>query len=72
MMVTHVFNPSTWEAEANGSQSLRPAQSTEQVSGQPGLNRIILSQKNKIEKFSCCTLLIPAVGRGRDCQISES
>ena len=33
-MVAHAFNPSTWEAEADGSLSLRPAWSTEQVPGQ--------------------------------------
>jgi hypothetical protein len=28
-VVTHAFNPSTWEAEAGGFLSLRPAWSTE-------------------------------------------
>jgi hypothetical protein len=28
-VVAHAFNPSTWEAEANGFLSLRPAWSTE-------------------------------------------
>jgi hypothetical protein len=28
-VVAHTFNPSTWEAEAGGSLSLRPAWSTE-------------------------------------------
>ncbi|EDK96865.1 mCG1031692 [Mus musculus] len=28
-MVVHAFNPSTWEAEADGSLSSRPAWSTE-------------------------------------------
>jgi major histocompatibility complex class I len=28
-VVVHVFNPSTWEAEAGGFLSLRPAWSTE-------------------------------------------
>jgi major histocompatibility complex class I len=28
-MVAHAFNPSTWEAEAGGFLSLRPAWSTE-------------------------------------------
>ena len=36
-MVANTFNPSTQEAEAGGSLSLRPAWSTEQVPGQPGL-----------------------------------
>jgi hypothetical protein len=34
-MVAHAFNPSTWEAEAGGFLSSRPAWSTEQVPGQP-------------------------------------
>lgn len=33
---THTFNPITWEAEADGSLSLRPSWSTEQVLGHPG------------------------------------
>ena len=37
-MVAHAFNPSTWEAEAGGSLSLRPAWSTELVPDQPGLS----------------------------------
>jgi hypothetical protein len=44
-LVVHTFNPSTWEAEAGGFLSLRPAWSTERVSGQPGLYREILSRK---------------------------
>ena len=36
MVVTHTFNPSTWEAKAGGSLSLRPAWSAESVPGQPG------------------------------------
>jgi hypothetical protein len=35
-MVAHAFNPSTWEAEAGGFLSSRPAWSTEWVPGQPG------------------------------------
>jgi hypothetical protein len=38
---------STWEAEAGRSLSLRPAWSTEWVSGQPGLHRETLSRKTK-------------------------
>ena len=34
-MVAHTFNPSTWEAEAGGFLSLRPAWSTKWVLGQP-------------------------------------
>jgi hypothetical protein len=41
------FNPSTWEAEAGGFLSSRPAWSTKWVTGQTGLYREILSQKNK-------------------------
>ena len=36
-MVVHTFNLSTWKAEAGRSLSLRPAWSTEQVSGLPSL-----------------------------------
>ena len=46
-MVAHAFNPSTWEAEAGGFLSLRPAWSTEWVPGQPGLHRETLSRKNQ-------------------------
>ena len=45
-MVAHTFNPSTWEAEAGGFLSSRPAWSTEWVPGQPGLQRNPVS-KNK-------------------------
>ena len=44
-MVVHAFNPNTQEAEAGRSLSLTPAWSTEQVTGQPGLHRKTLSQK---------------------------
>jgi hypothetical protein len=46
-VVAHAFNPSTWEAEAGGFLSLRPAWSTEWVPGQPGLHRETLSRKTK-------------------------
>jgi hypothetical protein len=42
--VAHTFNPSTWEAEAGGFLSSRPAWSTKWVPGQPGLYRETLSQ----------------------------
>jgi hypothetical protein len=45
--VVNTFNPSTWEAEAGGFLSSRPAWSTEWVPGQPGLYRETLSQKTK-------------------------
>ena len=45
--MAHAFNPSTREAEAGGSLSLRPAWATEQVPGQPGLHTETLSQKTK-------------------------
>jgi hypothetical protein len=45
--MVHAFNPSTWEAEAGGFLSSRPAWSTKLVPGQPGLHRETLSQKNK-------------------------
>ena len=43
----HTFNPSTWEAEAGGILSLRPAWSTEWV---PGLHRETLSRKRREKK----------------------
>jgi hypothetical protein len=36
--VVHAFNLSTWEAEAGGSLSLRPAWFTKQVPRQPALH----------------------------------
>ena len=36
-VVVYSFNPSTWEAEAGGFLSLKPAWSTKGVPGQPGL-----------------------------------
>jgi hypothetical protein len=44
------FNPSTGEAEADGSLSSRSAWSTQGVPGQPGLHREALSQKTKRER----------------------
>jgi hypothetical protein len=44
------INPSTWEAEAGGFLSSRPAWSTERVPGQPGLHRKTLSQKIQKKK----------------------
>jgi hypothetical protein len=51
-MMEHAFNPSTWEEEAGEFLSSRPAWSTEQVPGQPGLHRETLSweKKNKKQK----------------------
>jgi hypothetical protein len=38
--VVHVFNPSTWEAEADRFLSLKPVRSTEsEFPGQPELHR---------------------------------
>jgi hypothetical protein len=51
-MVANAFNPSTWEAEAGGFLSLRPAWSKEQVPGQPGLHRETLSRKTKTGEHS--------------------
>jgi hypothetical protein len=42
------FNYSTWEAEADGSLSLRPAWSTKRVPEQPGLYRETLSQERAV------------------------
>jgi hypothetical protein len=44
--VAHTFKPSTWEAEAGGFLSSRPAWSTERVPGQPGLYR----ERNPVSK----------------------
>ena len=49
-MIEHPLNPSTQGAEDLGFLSSRPAWSTEQVPGQPGLNREPLSQKKKKKK----------------------
>jgi hypothetical protein len=49
--VAYTFNPSTWEAEAGGFLSSRPAWSTEWVPGQPGLNRETLSRNSPPKKI---------------------
>jgi hypothetical protein len=49
-VVVHAFNPSTWEAEAGGSLSSRPAWSTKWVPGQPELYGKTLSRKTKKKK----------------------
>jgi hypothetical protein len=49
-VVAHAFNPSTQEAEAGGSLSLRPAWFTEQVPGQPWLPRETLIPKTKMNE----------------------
>jgi hypothetical protein len=49
-VVAHAFNPSTWEAEASGFLSSRPAWSTKRVPGQPELYRETLSQKKEEKK----------------------
>ena len=46
-VVTHAFDPSTWEAEVGRFLSSRPAWSTEWVPRQPGLYRETLSRKNQ-------------------------
>jgi hypothetical protein len=46
-VVAPTFNPSTWEAEAGGFLSSRPAWSTKWVPGQPRLHREILSRGKK-------------------------
>ena len=51
-VVAHTFTPSIWGAEAGGSVSLRPAWSTEGVSGQPELHRNNLPRKTKQNKTS--------------------
>jgi hypothetical protein len=54
-VVVHAFNPSTWEAEAGGFLSLRPAWFTKWVPGQPGLyreNPVSKNQKKRKKKKS--------------------
>jgi hypothetical protein len=50
----HAFSPSAQEAEAGEPLDLRTAWSTDQVPGQPELQRETLSQKpNKQTKYQC-------------------
>ena len=49
-MVAHAFDPSTWEAEAGGFLSSRPAWSAKWVPGRPGLHRETLSRKTTTKK----------------------
>jgi hypothetical protein len=46
-MMTYAYNPSTQEAEADESQSSKPAWSSQQVPDQPRLHSEILSLKRK-------------------------
>jgi hypothetical protein len=46
-VVRHIVNPITREAEAGRSRNLCPAWSTEQVPGQSGLYREIMSLKKQ-------------------------
>jgi hypothetical protein len=48
VVVVHTFNPSTWEAEAGGFLSSRPAWFTKWVPEQPGLYRETLSRKKNL------------------------
>ena len=48
-VMVHAFNLRAWEAEAGGSQSSRPAYSTELVSGQPWRN-LVSKNNNKTNK----------------------
>ena len=50
--MAHTFNPSTQEAEAGRALSSRPACSTEQVSGQPGLQRCSVLKNKKTSKHT--------------------
>jgi hypothetical protein len=49
-VVAHTFNPSTWEVEAGGFLSSRPAWFTEWVPGHPGLHRETQYQKKQKQK----------------------
>jgi hypothetical protein len=55
--VAHAFDPSSQEAEAGRSLSLRPDWRAEEVPGQPGLHRETLSQKPKIKTTKQKTIL---------------
>jgi hypothetical protein len=50
VVVVQIINPSTWEAEADGSLSLRPDWFTEQVPGLPKTHRETFSKKKKKKK----------------------
>ena len=50
--IVHAFNPSTWEAEAGGSLSLRLAWSALLVPGQPEAQSETLFYRNKTIKVS--------------------
>jgi hypothetical protein len=63
------FNPSTWEAEASGFLSLRPAWSTKWVPGQPGLYRETLSRiKKKKDSIKSHNIYVPSPCIQRDRQ----
>lgn len=63
VVVGYIFGPSTWETEA-GSLSLRSAQYTEWVSGQPGTHREAMSPKtNQRRKRSLSLSLLCLVKR---------
>ena len=47
MVVVYTISPSTWEAEEDGSLSLRPVWITERVPGQPGNSAEKLCLKTK-------------------------
>jgi hypothetical protein len=66
--VAYAFNPSTREAEAGGFLSSKPAWSTEQVSGQPGLHRETLSQKQKQTNKQTNKQQIHSIGAGEMAQ----
>jgi hypothetical protein len=51
-MVTHFFNPNTWEAEMGRSLNSRPAWSTKQILKQPRLHKLCL-KKTKQKSFGC-------------------
>ena len=54
-VVAHAFNPSTWEAEAGGVLTLRPAWSTSEFQDSQGLHRETLSQKTKQKRIKTCS-----------------
>ena len=53
--MVHTFNPTTWEAEAGGFLSFRPAWSTEWDQDSHGYTEETLSQKqtNKQKQMKC-------------------
>jgi hypothetical protein len=65
-VVVYAFNPNTWEAEAGGSLGSRIAWSTEQVPGQPGLQRENPVSEDKQANKNVCKHLRLVWRKGSD------